>query len=456
MLDLRRERLQVPAAGVTVGVLGGLEVAGERGLGRPGRGQGLRRGGTVGAVGGHRGLDQPTMGAQQPASQRRVTGRGDAERVELGQALRGGAPALVERGDGLEQVELLLLGAHRGVRGVEVVEVLDRAVRGGVRRRSLEHHVLVELVDAADLVAGLDAGEQAQRLGAVAAGADAQARVQHLGELGVGPVHPDPRVELLQGVRVEPLGHRDLERLQAQRAVVGHELHLHLARADGPARDVVGAQRGERAAPVVDERDRDRAPGVGALAAQQLLDRSPGARVVDDVDGTAQVGEQVALPDAPRPTRDRVVGRAVELGVRGHHQRRVGVQDRALADARGAGDHRRVTAQRDRGQTAEAAPVDHLQQPGAPLHGVVGGRRHQLVLEEPVGAGLDLLALVDRHAHSPPGAGVWSASSAGVSKRSESSPVPPAGSVPFARCSDSRSCWSTSSGSSGSTASLIS
>ena len=446
VVDLGGQRLQVAAAGVAVGVLGGLEVGDQRGLGRAGPGQRLRGGGPLVAVGLDRRLDEAAVGAQQPQPQRRVAGGRHPVGVELGQAVRGGLAALVQPGDRLEQRQLLLLGAHRGVRGVEVVEVLDRAVGGGVRRRALEHHVLVELVDAAHLVAGLDAGQQPQRLGPVAAGADAEAGVQHLGVLRVGAVHPHPGVELLEGVGVEALGDRDLERGQVERALVADQLHLHLAGAGGAARHVVGAQRGEGAAAVVDERHRDRAPGVDPAPAQQLLDRSPGAGVVDHVDRTAQVGQQVALARAARPAADRVVGGAVELGVRGHHQRRVGVEDGGLPDAGGTRDHRRVTAERHRGQPGEAAPVDHLQQPRAPLHGVVARGGDHLVLEE-AAALVDLLGLVDGHAHWPPvGAGSNRSSSASGTGCSRL----------LARCSDSRSCWSTSSGSSGSTASLTS
>src|SRR5690606_22544447 len=123
---------------------------------------------------------------------------------------------------------------------------------------------------------------------------------------------------------------------------------LDVAGSGGTAGHVVGADRGEAATLVVDEGHRDGAPGVGAPAAQQLLDRSAGAGVVDHVDGAAQVGQQVALPETAGAAGDGVVGGTVELGVRGHHQRGVGVENGRLPDAGGAGDHGGVTGERDR------------------------------------------------------------------------------------------------------------
>lgn len=87
--------------------------------------------------------------------------------------------------DRAEQVGLLLLGLHGQVGGLEVVEVADRPIGRLVGRRPLQHHLLVELVDRADLVPGLDADQQPQRLLAVAVRADAQPGVQAGGERGV-------------------------------------------------------------------------------------------------------------------------------------------------------------------------------------------------------------------------------------------------------------------------------
>ena len=230
LLQRQRERLERRAAGRAVRLLGGLEV-GQVGALRGGRRAQLvggRR--AVGAVVDHGGLDEAEVGAQQPHPQRGVTVERHAVGVELREPPGGRHLAVVEVGDRRQQLELLLLGAHGGVRGVEVVEVLDRAVGGGERRGPLEHHVLVELVDAADLVARLDPGEQAQGLRTVAVGTDAEPRVQDRGELGVRPVHPDAGVELLQRVGVEALGHGDLERVERQRPVLGGQLHLDVGR----------------------------------------------------------------------------------------------------------------------------------------------------------------------------------------------------------------------------------
>ncbi len=395
LLQRQRERLERRAAGGAVRLLRGLQVGEQVALGRGGRGELVAGRGPVSAVGRHRGVAQPQVGAQQPQPQGRVAAQGDAVGVELGEPPGRRPPALVQPSDRLEQLELLLLGPHGGVRRLEVVEVLDGAIRRGVRRGPLEHHLLVELIDAAHLVAGLDPGQQPQRLRAVAVGTDAQACVQDGGVVGVGAVDADAGEELLERVRVEPLGHRCLERLEGDRALVGGQLHLHVARAGRAPGDVVGAERGEAAAPVVDERHRDRAPRVGTLAPQELLDRAARARVVDHVDRTPQVGEEVALADAAGAARDGVVGGAVELRVRGHHQRGVGVEDRALADPGGAGDDRGLAAQRDRRQATEAAPVDQLHQRRAPLHGVVGGGGDLLSFEEPLGG--DRLDLVNGH-----------------------------------------------------------
>ena len=128
----------------------------------------------------------------------------------------------------------------------------------------------------------------------------------------------------------------------------------------------------------------------------------------------------------------------------------------------GAGDHRRVAAQRDRGQAAEAAPVDQLQQRGTPLHGVVGRRRDHAAARRGRRSALDLLDLVDAHAQSSPARpalrAVGSSVSPSASNRSASRSSPPGSArrPPLARRSASSSSWSSSSGSSGSTASLIS
>ncbi len=186
-------------------------------------------------------------------------------------------------------------------------------------------------------------------------------------------MYADARVELLEGDRVETLGDGDLELVERERTVVRDELHLYVARTGRPARHVIGAQHRETTALVVDEGHRHRTPGVDPLATQELLLRPPGSGVVDHVHGATQVGEQVALPRTASTTDDGIVRGTVELGVRRHHQRRVGVEDRALADAGGTGDHRRVAAEGHGGEAAETTPVDELQQGCAPLHGVVGG-----------------------------------------------------------------------------------
>ena len=121
-----------------------------------------------------------------------VPGRRGAEGVDQLRLGDGGRHRLVDAGDALEDLDLLLGRLHDLVRALDIVEVLYRPVRGGEGLRLLEHHVLVEAVDGDELAPSLDAGEQFQRFRPVSAGADREPGVEGGGECLVGGLEGKP------------------------------------------------------------------------------------------------------------------------------------------------------------------------------------------------------------------------------------------------------------------------
>ena len=326
---------------------------------------------------------------EQPACRSGVSpSSGHAVGVELGEPPGGRDLAVVEVGDRREQLELLLLGAHRGsarCRGRR-----SARSRGRRRRRSWAARAPCPCRARRRCGPGCPTGS-----GRAAAAPSRRRRWHRCRAARAGRRRTRrsvrwtrmPGKSFLSVLAWKRSGDGDLERVERQRGRRGWPAASgrRPSGSRGAARSRCGATVNRPPWSLTNVIAI--APQVSApRAAEQLLDRPTGAGVVDDVDGAAQVGQQVALAGAAGAARDGVVGGAVELGVRRHHQRRVGVEDGALADARGAGDHRRVAAQRHDGEPVEAAPVDQLEQRGPPLHGVVGRRwRRCARLEETVG-----------------------------------------------------------------------
>ena len=127
-------------------------------------------------------VQQGGLGPIAPEGERRFTVTGETERVDELRRLECGGHVSVEVGEPGEHLLLVCFGLHRLVGRFEVGEVLHRPIRGGVGGRHFEHHGLVQVVDGADRLSCLDAGEQAQRLVPVAIRTDTEAGVERLSE----------------------------------------------------------------------------------------------------------------------------------------------------------------------------------------------------------------------------------------------------------------------------------
>jgi hypothetical protein len=119
---------------------------------------------------------------------------------------------------------------------------------------------------------------------------------------------------------------------------------------------------------VVDEDRGYRAPGVGAVAAQDF-GFVLAVVAFGGVGLTAQVGQQVALGRRARAAADGVVGGAVERRVRGLQQREPRVLDGGLPGPGRAGHQGGVGVEGDGAVALEAAPVDQLDGVQPVLHG---------------------------------------------------------------------------------------
>ena len=287
--------------------------------------------------------------------------------------------------------------------------MLGGVVGGSIGGGLLEDHCLVQPVNGADLLAGLDAGKQPQRPGAVSAGADAEPVEQPLRELGVRARDEHRRPAGRQGPLIELGRGERFELAQVKAPVESRHLHRDVLERDSAARHMVGAQHCEPAAGAIGEGHRDRAPGGAVDAPQHLVGEGAGAGFAAIVNLAAQVREQVALFGVPGAPGGGVIRGAVERGIGRHHQREIRVEDGRFPGAGRTRQQRRFRVEVNDGVAVEPAPVHQLHRLADPL-GLAGPGR--------VGQQRRLA-----HARSP----VVPVSSAAASSQPRSSPGPAPG-----------------------------